>query len=137
MTPHPATSTGADAIPCPTCGHAAAPSAPAPATFVKPAAMPEGVAEWSWGAFLLNPIWAIQHRAWIGLLIFVPYVGLGVAFWLGFKGREIAWKKGQWDSYEHFDRVQAAWSRWGIGLVVALLLAAILAYIGNALQTRL
>lgn len=134
MPPHPASQADIAPLACPTCGHAGAPGAHAHAST---AVTPEGVAEWSWGAFLLNWIWAIQHRVWIGLLVLVPYVGLGVAFWLGFKGRELAWEKGEWYSYEHFERVQAAWSRWAIGIVVAALSMAILAYVGRALWTRL
>ena len=33
--------------------------------------LPPGVAGWSWGAFLLNGIWAIGNRTWWGLLAFV------------------------------------------------------------------
>jgi hypothetical protein len=29
---------------------------------------PDGVAGWSWGAFLLNWIWAIFNKSYIGLL---------------------------------------------------------------------
>ena len=36
------------------------------------AIIPPGVAGWSWGAFLLNWIWAIGNRTWIGLLALVP-----------------------------------------------------------------
>lgn len=136
MTNHPATSTDAGNMPCPTCGHAVTAVLPASTAPIADT-MPDDLADWSWGAFLLNWIWAIQHRVWIGLLVFIPYVGLGVAFYLGFKGREIAWNKGSWDSYAHFNRVQAAWSRWGIGLVVALLIAAILVYLVQGFLTRI
>ncbi|WP_229424977.1 hypothetical protein [Massilia sp. Se16.2.3] len=90
-------------------------------------AVPDGVAGWSWGAFLLNWIWAIGNRTWIGLLALVPYVGFGVAIWLGIKGREMAWKNGHWQSLEHFNRVQKSWSRWGVGLIVGILGLSILA----------
>jgi uncharacterized membrane protein YgcG len=39
-----------------------------------------------------------------------------VAFWLGFKGREMAWKARQWESLDHFNRVQRKWSRWAVGI---------------------
>jgi hypothetical protein len=78
--------------------------------------IPDGVRGWSWGAFLFNWIWAIGNRTWIGLLALVPYVGFGVAIWLGFQGREMAWKNGRWDSLDHFNRVQKAWSQWALGL---------------------
>jgi len=79
--------------------------------------IPDGVRGWSWGAFLLNWIWAIGNRTWIGLLAMLPYIGLIVAIWLGIKGREMAWKNGNWKSVEHFNRVQKRWSYWGLGLV--------------------
>ena len=89
--------------------------------------LPPGVAGWSWGAFLLNWIWAIGNRTWIGLLALVPYVGLGVAIWLGIKGREMAWKAREWESVEHFNRVQRSWSRWAVGLTLGLIVFGFLA----------
>ncbi|MGH1486479.1 MAG: hypothetical protein ACRBCI_09685 [Cellvibrionaceae bacterium] len=76
--------------------------------------LPEGVKGWSWGAFMLNWIWAIGNKTWIGLLAFVPYVGFIMAIVLGVKGREWAWQNKQWDSIEHFNRVQRRWSFWGL-----------------------
>src|SRR6478609_9337873 len=80
--------------------------------------VPEGVKGWSWGAFLLNWIWAISNKTWIGLLTLVPYVGFIMGFYLGFKGREMAWRNKRWDSLEHFNRVQKRWSFWGVVLVL-------------------
>lgn len=82
--------------------------------------IPEGVKGWSWGAFLLNWIWALGNRTWIGLLALVPYIGFFVAIWLGVKGREMAWKNAQWDSVEHFNRVQRRWSVWAVVLIVGV-----------------
>ncbi|MEW6022880.1 MAG: zinc ribbon domain-containing protein [Pseudomonadota bacterium] len=87
--------------------------------------MPDGVKGWSWGAFLLNWIWAIGNRTWIGLLAIIPYVGFLVAIWLGFKGREMAWRTGGWQNLEHFNRVQRNWSRWGVGIVLAVFVFAL------------
>lgn len=83
---------------------------------------PPGIAGWSWGAFLWNWIWAIFNNTWIGLLALIPGVNVVMIFVLGVKGREWAWKNKQWDSVEHFNRVQRKWSVWGIGLVLASLL---------------
>lgn len=83
------------------------------------ATIPDGVKGWSWGAFLLNWIWAIGNRTWIGLLAIIPYVGIIVGIVLGFKGREWAWRNKRWDSVEHFNAVQKTWSAWGVGIVVA------------------
>lgn len=81
---------------------------------------PSGVKGWSWGAFLLNWIWAVSNRTWIGLLCFIPYIGFIFSVYLGFKGRELAWRNKRWDSLEHFNRVQRRWSIWGLVLIVGV-----------------
>lgn len=83
--------------------------------------LPPGIKGWSWGFFLLSFIWAIGNKTWIGLLALVPVLGLPVPFILGFKGREWAWKNKQWESVEHFNRVQRNWSRWGVGVILMTL----------------
>lgn len=104
--------------------------------------VPDGVKGWSWGAFLLNWIWAIGNRTWIGLLALVPYVGILVAIWLGIKGREMAWKNGNWQSVEHFNRVQRSWSRWAVGLFLVIFLLGVVsamlipAYQGYVMRAR-
>jgi type II secretory pathway pseudopilin PulG len=124
-----------DAAACAVCGKGAAVlSAPA-VSLDKPSPrstsgdIPDGVKGWSWGAFFLNWIWAIGNRSWIGLLALVPYVGWIMVFWLGFKGREMAWKNKKWGSLEHFNRVQRTWSQWGVGITVAAAIVGILAAI--------
>ena len=91
--------------------------------------IPDGIKGWSWGAFLLNWIWAIGNRTWIGLLALIPYVGFIMAIILGFKGREWAWKNKQWESVEQFNRVQQKWSFWGVVLTVGVFAIGILAAI--------
>jgi len=88
---------------------------------------PPGVRGWSWGAFLLNVIWAIGNRTWIGLLMFVPYLWFVMPFVLGFKGREWAWQNRRWESVEQFNRVQREWSR--DGLISAAIIAVLLALV--------
>lgn len=90
---------------------------------------PPGVKGWSWGAFLLNWIWAIGNKTWIGLLCMIPYIGVIFTFYLGFKGRELAWKNKRWDSVEHFNRVQRKWSAWAVGLIFGSIAIGILAAI--------
>ena len=92
-------------------------------------AIPDGIRGWSWGAFFLNWIWAIGNKTWIGLLCLIPYIGFVMAFILGFKGREWAWKNNDWDSVEHFNRVQKRWSFWGVLICVGVFGIAILAAI--------
>jgi hypothetical protein len=66
------------------------------------------------------------------LLAIIPYFGLGVAVWLGIKGREIAWQNGAWESVEHFNRVQKKWSQWAVGLLVAAILIAIITGVSSS-----
>ena len=86
------------------------------------APLPEGVAGWSWGGFVFSWIWAIANGTPWGLLGIVPGVGLAVRVALGMKGREWAWCNRNWDSVDHFRRVQR---RWSIAAVVVVLLAMI------------
>jgi type II secretory pathway pseudopilin PulG len=41
----------------------------------------------------------------------------------------MAWKNKQWDSLEHFNRVQRKWSQWGVGITVVAAILGILAAI--------
>ena len=91
--------------------------------------MPEGIKGWSWGAFLLNWVWAIGNRTWVGLLALVPYVGFIMCIVLGFKGREWAWQNKSWDSLEQFQKAQKRWSRWGIGIFLGIFILGFLAAI--------
>jgi hypothetical protein len=100
---------------------------------------PPGVKGWSWGAFLLNWIWAIGNRTWIGLLAILPYIGFLFAIYLGFKGRDLAWKNKRWESLEHFNRVQRRWSIWAlviclgaIGIMAAIAIPAYQQYTARA-----
>jgi hypothetical protein len=88
---------------------------------------PPGVEGWSWGAFLLNWIWAIGNKTWIGLLAFIPYIGFIMAIVLGIYGRRWAWQNKRWDSVEHFQRVQGKWSFWGLILVLGFMVLGIVA----------
>jgi hypothetical protein len=91
---------------------------------------PDGVAGWSWGAFLWSWIWAISNRTWIGLLALIPYLGFIFAIYLGIKGRELAWRNKRWENLEHFNRVQRAWSRWGAIIYIGAAVLGIAAGIG-------
>lgn len=94
------------------------------------ATVPPGVKGWSWGAFLLNWVWAIGNKTWWGLFALVPYLGLIVAFFLGLKGRELAWRNKQWSSFEEFDTAQKRWSFWGVTLVGGTFLVGVALAVG-------
>ena len=98
--------------------------------------IPAGVKGFSWGALIWSWLWSIFNGTWIGLLALVPYVGFGVAIYLGFKGREMAWRNKRWDNLEHFNRVQRSWTRWGLVVPGIALIGIIVAIVLPALQHR-
>ncbi|MDP2719534.1 MAG: ribonuclease G [Dehalococcoidia bacterium] len=71
---------------------------------------------WNWGASLLGGIWAAGNGVWIGLLAFIPYVGIVMSILLGAKGNEWAWRSRKWESIEHFRKTQRTWAWWGVGV---------------------
>ncbi|MAU01162.1 MAG: ribonuclease G [Anaerolineaceae bacterium] len=94
------------------------------------AEIPEEIkGKWNWGAFLLSGIWGIGNNAWIALtlaliaspfLFFFPLVSMGAFLFLGWKGNEWAWRSKQWDSVEHFQKVQKKWKKWGFTMIGVL-----------------
>ena len=82
--------------------------------------VPPEVGGWNWGAFLLGWIWGIGNSVWISLVGFlIPFLGFIMAFVLGAKGSEWAWKARKWESIGHFQRTQRAWALWGLGIWIA------------------
>jgi Tfp pilus assembly protein PilE len=88
--------------------------------------LPTEARGWCWGGFLLTWIWAIGNKTWIGLLGLIPILNLVMMFVLGAKGREWAWKNGQWRDVEHFNAVQKKWTIAGVILIVIGLVGGIL-----------
>ena len=96
------------------------PASAAPPEFTgleRRAAVPDGVRGFSWGGFVLGPFWSVGNRVWIGLLALVPGLGQLVSVWLGFHGRELAWRRGRWASVAAF---QATQRKWSVAAAVAL-----------------
>ena len=58
-----------------------------------------------------------------------PYIGFVMAIVLGVKGREWAWKNKEWESVQHFQRVQRLWTIWGVVVFVGVFCIGILAAI--------
>lgn len=83
--------------------------------------VPPEVRGWNWGAFLLTWIWGICNGTYIALLSLIPIVHFAMAFVLGAKGNEWAWRNKDWKSVEEFHRAQRRWAAWGIGLWLLLI----------------
>ena len=81
--------------------------------------IPDGVKGTSIAAFLLTIFWSIGNRVWIGLFSLVPFVGIIISAYLGFKGRELAWKAKNWKNLDHFKSVQRKWTIAAIILIPA------------------
>lgn len=101
---------------------------------------------WSWGAFLLNWIWAICHRIYWPLVMLIPVIcdrltsffpfesglydllklitiigniaNIGIAVYLGLTGRRMAWREMTPD----IDRLRTSERKWAIGGLIYLLL---------------
>ena len=84
---------------------------------VEKPAMPEELNRWSWGAFFLSAIWGVGNKTYVALLVFVPVINIFVMIALGLKGNKWAWRNKEWDSVEHFVKVQ---KRWEIAGYIAL-----------------
>lgn len=72
--------------------------------------VPREIRGWNWGAFFLNFIWGIGNRTYVALFALVPVVNVFMFFILGVNGNKWAWKNGEWESVEHFQRVQKKWA---------------------------
>jgi len=123
---------------CPQCGAPQKPATTATAAVSAPPTepLPPGIKGWSWGAFLLSGIWAIGNRTWIGLLAFVPVVGMVIPIVLGIKGREWAWRNRSWESIEHFNAVQRKWTQWGVCALAALVVLGIIGGVGYGMYEQ-
>ena len=86
--------------------------------------IPDEIKGWNWGAFLMPWLWMFPNQVWYGIACFVPHVGWLMAFIIGAKGNEWAWKSRRWRSIEHFKQHQRGWAIAGImfGAPISILL---------------
>ncbi|MDP2729046.1 MAG: zinc ribbon domain-containing protein [Dehalococcoidales bacterium] len=78
------------------------------------AEVPREIEGWNWGAFLLGWIWGVGNNTYISFLTLIPFIGIIVAFVLGTRGNEWAWRNRRWDSIKHFKVAQKNWADAGI-----------------------
>jgi len=79
-------------------------------------ALPASAKKWNWGAFFMTWIWGLGNNTYIALLAIIPVVNLVMAFILGAKANQWAWKNKKWENAEQFTRVQELWTAFGLGL---------------------
>lgn len=95
------------------------------------AAVPDEINRWNWGAFLLTWIWGIGNGTFIALLMFVPFVNVVMAFVLGAKGSEWAWRNKRWESIEAFRATQRKWAWAGLAAMVLSGVLAVAIIVGS------
>ena len=79
--------------------------------------------KFNWGAFMLSFLWAIGNKAYLGLLVLIPFFNIIWIFVCGFKGNRWAWENNNYRDIEEFKRVQETWNRAGL---VALIIYAVI-----------
>ncbi|WGV26675.1 serine/threonine protein kinase [Halotia branconii] len=94
--------------------------------------VPQEIKGWNWGAFLFGAFWSVGNKVWIGLLCFIPYVGLIMAIILGIKGNEWAWKSRRWASIEAFKANQKTWAVVSLCLTGFVFVIVFLASLGGS-----
>lgn len=82
------------------------------------ATLPQELQGLNWGAFLLNWIWCIPHRAWLGLILSLICTPIGPIYLL-IKGNEDAWKNRRFSTVQEFRDIQSAWLKWGLIVLIA------------------
>lgn len=110
-------------------------STPLPINKLKPvetpsynsATIPSEIKGWNWGAFLITPFWCIRNKLWIGLLSYLPAVGIFVSFYFGKTGNELAWQNRRWHSIQEFKSEQRNWTIAGLIILPLQILLLILA----------
>jgi hypothetical protein len=121
----------------------AANSAPAPVNnsgeggIFSASQVPAEIPGWNWGAFLLPGFWCLTNHVWIGLIAWVDVTlvtgglpSVTVAFILGAKGNEWAWKSRRWKSVAAFKAHQRGWAIAGCLIWTVILLAVLLLLFG-------
>ena len=91
--------------------------------------LPEEFRKWNWGAFTFTFIWGLFNRTYSAFWVFVPVVGIVMAFVLGAKGNEWAWKNKHWEDLEHFDKVQGRWAEAALYFLVFTILLALAVWV--------
>jgi serine/threonine protein kinase len=100
-------------------------------TFNTSVPIPPEIQGWNWGAFLISPLWCLTNQVWIGLISWIPYLGLPMPFILGAKGNVWAWRSRQWRSIQDFKAHQKAWAKAAIIIYSSFAaLFVLLAFIG-------
>ena len=74
--------------------------------------------KFNWGAFLLNWIWALNHRKPIGLIALIPCVGFFFSLYMGFVGYQWAWESGRFNTVSECRKCQSIWGWWGLGVLL-------------------
>lgn len=77
------------------------------------------LSKWSWGAFMLYPLWGFFNGCWWAILVFF-FFGWAIipAFIFGIYGYSLAWENRRWNSVIDFEETQHSWDMWGIAIFI-------------------
>lgn len=83
--------------------------------------------KWCWGAFGLHWIWGVCHNVLISLicLAFAPF-----SIYLGIKGYELAWEKGNYNSVDEMIESMKIWNIFGLILFILSVVGVVVQVIG-------
>ena len=87
-----------------------------------------GLKSFSWGAFILGPLWGIGNDVYISFICLIPGLGIIANIYLGFKGKRIAWERSRFKNEAAFLYAQESWDKAGV-FVIALILVFILIFL--------
>ena len=108
--------------------------------------VPDDIKGFNWGVVWVPPIWAVVHKVWILLIVwivlttlsFTPvlderlYVKIPFYVLLALWGNQWAWQNKNWKSIADFHRVQRLWGIWGFsGYILLMTLSFALVFIGT------
>lgn len=75
--------------------------------------------KWSWGAFMLYPIWGFFNGCWWAIFVYLFLCWTIIpAIVFGIYGRRWSWKNKQWSSALNFNKTQATWDKVGLILFI-------------------
>ncbi len=93
--------------------------------------VPPELESFSWSAFLWGGIWALAHRVWIGVLAFVPGLGLIMHVVLGLRGQRWAYRAGTIPDVASFKKAQRTWVI--VWLIVSVVAVPVVVGVGSAI----
>lgn len=91
---------------------------------------------WNWGGFFLTFIWGFYHRTYITFFCIIPFVTPIMAFIIGAKGNEWAWRNRAWPTVEQYWKSRRRWAWAGFGIFILMVILVLLSFTIEELPNR-